>query len=422
MVTAMRGFERRSGLWRLGAVAVAAVIVAEAGVWLLRPREPTVDPAPVRESDYFTDAQLERARDYQGGQRALMIAVLAVQGGVLVMLAVGRPRAVRRRLDALGARPVLGAAVVGAGLAIALAAAALPLRAVSHERAVDVGLSTQSFGAWLVDQAKAGAIGAVLAAAGAALLIAIVRRFRRLWWIPATGAVIATEVVFVWLAPVVLAPLFNRFEPLPQGRSRSEVLELGRRAGVDIGEVYSVDASRRSTALNAYVDGIGSTKRVVLYDNLLRDVERPALRSVVAHELSHVEHRDLLRGMTWVALSAPLALLFVGLLASRLARRTGADPGTPAAVPAFALSLALAAFVIGVIGNQLSRQVEESSDTFALELTDDPDAMIDLQRRLAETNVADPDPPGLYAALFRTHPSTIERIGAAEAWKEGERP
>ena len=418
----MRRFDTRSGLWRLGVVAVAAVIVAEAGVWLLRPREPSVDPVPVREGDYFTEAQLERARDYQGGQRGLMIAVLAVQGGGLVMLALGRPRAVRRRLDELGARPLLGAAVAGAGLAIALTLAALPLRAVAHERAVDVGLSTQSLGAWLGDLAKSGAIGAVLAAAGAAVLIAIVRRFGRLWWIPATGAVIAIEVVFVWLAPVVLAPLFNRFEPLPQARARSEVLELGRRAGVDIGEVYSVDASRRSTALNAYVDGIGSTKRVVLYDNLLRDVDRPALRSVVAHELAHVEHRDLPRGMTWVAMAAPLALLFAGLLASRLARRTGADPGTPAAVPAFALSLALVAFVLGVIGNQLSRQVEESADTFALELTDDPDGMIDLQRRLAQTNVADPDPPGLYAALFRTHPPTIERIGAAEAWKEGERP
>jgi STE24 endopeptidase len=376
----------------------------------------------VREDDYFTEAQLERARDYQGGQRALFAGTIAVQGGVLVLLVLGRPRFVRRRLQALGGRPVLGAAAAGAGLAIALALVALPLRGIAHERAVDVGLSTQSFGAWLGDQGKAGAIGAAFAAAGAALLIALVRRFGRLWWIPATGAVIAIEVVFVWLAPVVLAPLFNRFETLPDGRARSDVLELGRRAGVDIGEVYKVDASRRSTSLNAYVDGIGSTKRVVLYDNLLRGVERPALRSVVAHELAHVEHRDVPRGMAWVALAAPLALVFVGQLSWLLARRSDAEPGTPAALPAFALSLALATFVLGVIGNQLSRKIEASADTFALELTDDPEALIDLQRRLAVTNVGDPDPPGIVTNLLRTHPPTIERIGAAEAWREGERP
>jgi STE24 endopeptidase len=414
---------RQGSLWRVGAAAVAAVIVAEAAVWLLRPRADELEqPATVREDDYFTQAQLERARDYQAGQRGILVGTIVVQGGLLVALALGRPGFARRRLEALGRRPVLGAAAAGAALAISLAVVALPLRAVAHERSVDVGLSTQSFGPWLGDQGKSAAIGAVLAAAGAALLIAIVRRFGRLWWIPATGAVIAIEVVFVWLAPVLLAPLFNRFEPLPNGKARSEVLELGRRAGVDIGEVYRVDASRRSTSLNAYVDGIGPTKRVVLYDNLLKGVERPALRSVVAHELGHVKHRDVPRGLLWVAIATPLTLLFVGALAARLARRTGADPGTPAALPAFALSLALAATVLGVIGNQLSRQVEEAADTFALELTDDPKALIDLQRRLAIANVADPDPPGIVTALLRTHPTTVERIGAAVAWREGERP
>jgi STE24 endopeptidase len=408
-------------LWRVGAAALAAVIVAEAGVWLLRPREPELEPAAVREGDYFTDAQLERAQDYQTGQWRLYVGTLALQGGILVLLVTGRPRFVRGRLVALGGRPLVGAVAAGAALSLSLSVAALPLHAVAHERSVDVGLSTQGTGAWLADQGRAAAIGAAFAALGAALLLALVRRFGRMWWVPATVAVVAIEIAFVWLAPVLLAPLFNDFERLPQGRARSDVVELGRRAGVDIGEVYSIDASRRSTALNAYVDGIGPTKRVVLYDNLLAGVERPALRSVVAHELAHVENRDLMRGMTWVALVAPVALLFVGLLASRLARRSGAEPGTPASLPAYALALVLAVTVLGVIGNQLSREIEASADQFALELTDDPDALIALQRRLAIANVSDPDPPGAVKALLRTHPPTIERIGAAEAWREGER-
>lgn len=412
---------RAGSLWRVGAAALAAVIVAEAGVWLLRPREPELEPAAVREQDYFTDAQLERAQDYQTGQWRLYVGTLALQGGILVLLVIGRPRLVRDRLVALGGRPLIGAVAAGAALSLTLSVAALPLHAVAHERSVDVGLSTQGTGAWLADQGRAAAIGAAFAALGTALLLALVRRFGRMWWVPATVAVVAIEIAFVWLAPVLLAPLFNDFERLPQGRARSDVVELGRRAGVDIGEVYSIDASRRSTALNAYVDGIGPTKRVVLYDNLLAGVERPALRSVVAHELAHVKHSDLMRGMAWVALVAPLALLFVGLLASRLSRRSGAEPGTPASLPAYALALVLAVTVLGVIGNQLSREIEASADQFALELTDDPDALIALQRRLAIANVSDPDPPGAVKALLRTHPPTIERIGAAEAWREGER-
>jgi STE24 endopeptidase len=409
---------QRAGLWRLGVAAVAAVVVAEGAALLLRPREDVIESGPVSERDYFSAEQIERAEDYRGGQRALLVATLAVEGAVLVVLALGRPRFARRRLEALGRRPVLGAAAAGAALSLTLTLASAPTGAIAHERSVDYGLSTQSFGSWLGDLGKSAAISALIAAGAAALLIALLRRFGRLWWIPGTIAVVAFEVVFVWLAPVVLAPLFNRFEPLPPGQAREDVLELGRRAGVEIGEVYEVDASRRSTALNAYVGGLGPTKRVVLYDNLLDEASRPALRSVVAHELAHVEHRDIPRGMLWVAIAAPLALIFAGELGRRLAARSDvADPGTPAALPAFALAISMTVFVLGIVGNQLSRDVEASADAFALELTDDPRGLIELQRRLAVTNVSDPDPPGIVTALLGTHPTTVQRIGAAVAYE-----
>ncbi len=413
---------RTRSLWRVGAAAVAALVVAEGAVWLLRPRDGTVEPARVSESDYFQADQIDRARDFRDGQLALFGGTLAVEGGVLLVLALGRPRGVRRALENVGRRPVLGAAAAGAGLAVALAVVTLPLGAAAHQRAVDYGLSTQGFGSWLGDQAKSTTIGAVLTAAGAALLIALIRRFGRWWWVPGTAAVIALSVVFVWIAPVVLAPIFNRFEPLPPGKDRSAVLELGRKADVDIGQVYSVDASRRVTALNAYVDGLGPSKRVVIYDNLLTSVNRPLLRSIVAHELAHVRHRDILRGLAWIAIVAPFALLFVREAGERLARASGADPGTPAALPAYALVLGVATLVLGVAGNQLSRKVEASADTFALELTHDPHALIDVQRRLAKRNLGDPDPPGLVTALLGTHPPAIDRIGAAVAWERGERP
>ena len=186
----------------------------------------------------------------------------------------------------------------------------------AHERAVDVGLSTQGFGAWLADQGRLAAISAGLAAAGGAVLLVLVRRFGRRWWIP--GAAVATgyAVIFVGLAPILLEPVFNDFDRLPEGRARSDVLALGERAGVEIGEVYRVDASRRSTALNAYVSGLGPTKRVVLYDNLLESVDRAPLRSVVAHELAHVEHQDLWRGLAFVGIVSLPATLFASLLAA----------------------------------------------------------------------------------------------------------
>jgi STE24 endopeptidase len=406
---------------RIGVIVVAMVIVAEGAAWLLAPDEPAAEPETVDEGEYFDSAELEQARDYRSGQRLLLFGSLAAQGLVLIVLATGRPRVARSALERLGNRPVLGAAAAGAGLSVTVALVGLPFDVAAHERSVDIGLSTQSLGPWLGDYAKGAAIAAVFAGAGAALLLALVRRFPRGWWAPAAAGVVAISAAFSWLAPVVLAPLFNDFDPLPQGsKLRAEVLALGREGGVDIGEVYRVDASRRSTALNAYVGGLGSTKRVVLYDNLIDAAERPELRSVVAHELGHVAHHDIPRGLAFVAIIAPLGLLFVREAAGAMTDRSGAEPGSPAALPVYALAIGIVTFVLNVPGNQLSRDVEAAADEYALELTHDPEALIGLQRRLAADNVSDPDPPGYATFLFGTHPSAVERIGAALAYERNE--
>jgi len=401
---------------RVVIAAVAMVIVAEGAVWLLRPRAEPPEPAAVEVADYFEPVAVERAEDFRRGQLALFAGGLAIQGTLLGALVLGRPAVAGRALERVGRRRVASAAAAGAGISAALVVATIPVDLWAHERAVDAGISTQSLGPWLADLGKGAAIGAGFAALGAAALLALVRRLPRAW--PAPGAVVLVGVsaAFSWLAPVLLAPLFNEFEPLPDGSElRTEVLDLAERAGVEVGEVYEVDASRRSTSLNAYVGGLGPTKRVVLYDNLVDDAERPELRSVVAHELAHQEHRDIPRGLLFLAIVAPLGLVFTREAATALAARRGADPGSPAALPGYALALGAASLGLMIPGNQLSRQVEASADDFAIELTREPAALIDLQKRLAETNVSDPDPPAVVSFLLGSHPPAIERIGAAVA-------
>ncbi|HYX78457.1 MAG TPA: hypothetical protein VE727_03770, partial [Solirubrobacterales bacterium] len=147
------GGGRRRAL-RVGAAAVAMVVVAEAAVWLLRPRERPIEPVSVSERDYFTAAQIERGRTYTNGQLWLLLAAAGAQGAVLVAVALGRPAALRRGLERLEARPIVGAAVAGAGLSVTLGVATLPAGVAAHERAVDYGVSTQSLGFWLADAAK----------------------------------------------------------------------------------------------------------------------------------------------------------------------------------------------------------------------------------------------------------------------------
>jgi STE24 endopeptidase len=407
---------RRGAALQLGAAAVAAVVVAEAAYLLLRPDNP-IDPAHVSAGSYFAQAEIQRAQDFRDTQAIIGLGSLAVEVGVLTTLAVWRPAPLRRVLDRASRRPILGGAAVGAGISITLALAGLPLGIAAHERARDVGLDTQTIGPWLTDWARASAIGAALAAAGGAAAMGLLRWLGRRFWIGGTVLVIVFAVVFTWLAPVLLAPVFNNFQPLPAGKTRSEVLRLGREAGVNIGQVYRVDASRRSTAVNAYVDGIGSSKRVVIYDNTLRQLSPAELRSVLAHELGHVKHSDVRRGLIFVAIIAPLGVLAVQLLTFAIARRRNDDVRTPAVLPALALSVTLATLVLNVPGNQLSRSVEAEADTFALDLTHDPRAFIGLQKRLAVTNLADPSPPAVLQFLFGTHPSTVDRIGAAVTYE-----
>jgi STE24 endopeptidase len=297
--------------------------------------------------------------------------------------------------------------------------AGLPIGAVLRQRSVDVGLTTQSWGGWAVDQVKALGIGAALSAGGGLLFVALVRRMPRWWWAAASGAVVVLGAAFLFAGPVLLDPVFNKFTPLHEGRTRATVLELAHKAGVKVGQVYEVDASRRTTAANAYVTGLGATKRVVIYDTLLKDFSPEEVDLVVAHELGHVHYSDVPRSLLFLLFVAPVSLyaakqLIEAWLPDPAARRTAL------VVPAGALALGIVAFGVSTVSNQLSRAIEARADTYALQLTHAPDPFIGFERRITVQNVADPDPPGWLTFLIATHPPTVERIGAGVAFQRGE--
>jgi len=401
---------------RLPAAALVAAIAAEAGVRVLRPRRAEVPaPAPVSARSYFTAAEIERARAYRRPQPALGAAQALVQAGLLGALAR------RAAIGAGGGRPACSGALVtgapaGAALAIAMACASLPFSAIARRRAIAVGLATQSWRGWAADTVKAGAIEAGMSGAGAALLLGTVRRRPRDWWAVAAAGSVVFGGALALLGPVLLAPRFNRFSPLAPGPARDDVLALAESAGVRVGEVFTVDASRRTTAANAYVTGLGPTKRVVLYDTLLEGFPRDEVRIVVAHELSHVRHRDVWRGL---ALSALVAVPS-GLVAREAAAWAGAAgraAGRPAALPALTLAAVVGSAPAALAAARLSRAIERRADAEALRLTGAPRALVGFWHDLAVRNLAEPGPPGPIRAMLATHPPVVERIGAALAFE-----
>uniref|UniRef100_A0A6J6A0P4 Unannotated protein n=1 Tax=freshwater metagenome TaxID=449393 RepID=A0A6J6A0P4_9ZZZZ len=396
---------------------IAALLVAELLVLLMTPRSGLLSPIPVSPQDWFSAAQLDRARSFSEPQRWLAVAALILKALVLAALVLRAPANLRGPYR----HPIIVSGLVGAGISILIAVALLPLGALMRARSVNYGLDTASWGQWGWDAARAAAIAALIAGVATIVAIALIRRFPRRWWVPASALIVLGGVLATFAGPLVIDPIFNRFTPLGPGATRTAVVDLAGRAGVKVGSVYVIDASRRTSAANAYVNGIGSSKRVVLYDTLLTKFPPAQTRLVVAHELAHVHYRDISHGLIFLLIVAP----FGSWAAARCLRVWGPRDGFPAgpsSVPALTAAVVLVAFSITLISNQLSRAVEARADAYALSLTSDAPTFIAQQRRIAIQNLSDPQPPAALHWLFGTHPTTVERIGIGLAWERGERP
>lgn len=387
---------------------LALVVWIVAGALLWRTKVPPLDLPRLDPEAFFEAAQLERIDDYRRVTRGLLLGSLALEitvAGLFVVFA----SSLAARLSRV-ARGALRTGV-GIGLAAVLAVwlAGLPLSGVGHGWARRYGLSRQGYAGWLGDQATQLGVRAVLVAIAVAGTMALARRLGPRWWLAGAPAFVGLAVLFVVLQPLVVQPLTNRFQPLRDRALVREIERLAAREGVDIDKVEVADASRRTTTANAYVAGIGPTRRVVFYDTILDGrFPRGELLAVAAHELAHVGRRHLWKGLGWFAL---LVVPGVVLLARVTEWRGGLRD--PAVVP-LGLLVALL-FYLGTLPlqNLVSRRYEAEADWLALQATRDPEGAVGLERRFVTTSLADTTPPGWVTFWFGTHPPALERIAMA---------
>jgi STE24 endopeptidase len=408
----------------LGVLLVAlAVLVALTVPWH-RPPAPRADQlAALRE---LPRDQVARARAFRAELRPGTYTGLAA--GLVAALAAGLTP-LGARLVALVGRPFGGnwvAEAVLGGLAVVLAVelVAVPFAAWRHAIVVRYGLSTQSWGGWAVDLLKGYAVGAVIG--GVALLgfFAVARLAPRWWWAYGAAGAAGLVVLLSFVVPVLVEPVFNRFTPMAGSPLRTELTALAARDAVPVRDVLVADASRRTRAVNAYVSGLGPTRRIVVYDTLLAEATPAEVVSVVAHELGHAKDDDVLTGTAIGALGAAAAVLALYLLGSwgALLRLAGvARVAEPRAVGLLVAAVTVAGLVAGPAQAALTRRIEARADAHALALTGDAGTFEAMQRRLGTVNLSDPDPPRLEYLLTSTHPSTVERMAAARAYARGSR-
>lgn len=410
----------RREAWLVLAVATAVFL---AMAMLLVPWEwvPGGELRPARPEDLFTADQVALAEEYSSRRRLLGWASYAVSSAVALLLGLSRwgavlVRRLRGGLSWWGAVPVatLGLLVLGR-------LATLPLSVAAHQHDLDYGLTEQSWSGWLVDHAKSLAVAWVLTSLVLVGLLALVRRFPRRWFHAAGAGAAGLVVAGSFLYPVLLEPVFNEFTPMAEGAFRQSVLELAQDQGVRVDEVLVSDASRRTTTLNAYVSGLGSTRRVVVYDNLLEDLTSDEARAVVAHELAHAAHHDVALGTAMGAVGAVGGVALLGLLlgSPRLLRASGAtSPADPAVLPLVLALVTLGGFLASPVQNAVSRAVEVRADRAALVATGDAGTFLAMQRELALASLSDPTPPRWSSFWFGSHPTVLQRAGLPRSMRE----
>ncbi len=373
-------------------------------------------------AEVFTAEEVEQARRYHRPGYVALAADLAFGLGLLSALAFGSPG--ERLHRAVAGLPWWAEVLALVALVLGILwTARLPLafwRGYLHERRW--GFSTQGGRGWLADRVKGLGVALVLDGLLLLGLVAAARAFPGAWpALAAPGAALAVLAV-TFAGPVLLEPIFNRFAPLADQGLAAELRALAERAGVPVREVLVADASRRTRKENAYVSGLGRTRRVVLYDTLLRRGDRALTRLVVAHELGHRRARHVARGTALGMAGAAAAVLVLWALLSSPAVRGAvgvAGPGDPGVVP-FVL---LVGRLLGVLGSPLaaalSRRWEREADRASLELTGDPGTFERSHRELAVANLADLDPPRLVYLWASSHPTPPERIAEARRWAAG---
>lgn len=377
---------------------------------------------PAEVGEWFEPADVARGRAYHRPLERLGRIRLGLGAAVLVAFIAGQ------------AAPRLAAAVAPSSWVLELVVVVAALygatlvyqpwfaahRSLFYDRRW--GLSTQTPRGFVADQLKALTVGLLTSLAVLVPLYAVIRSTAA-WWFFGWLVVAGFTVVFGFFHPVVIAPVFNRFTPLDDEVLVERLRALADRAGLDVDQVLVADASRRSRAGNAYVAGLGPTRRIVLFDTIL-GWPPELIEQVVAHELGHWRHAHLRRRLPVALTSQLLAFVLAAVVVSwdPLLGAAGVDDlGDPASLPLLLAVLPIGLTLGSLASSWLSRADERQADLFALDLLAAPEALTAALACLVRRNRADVDPPR-WKRLLASHPPVAERMAMTVAWSRAKEP
>jgi STE24 endopeptidase len=309
-------------------------------------------------------------------------------------------------------------------LLLSVAALALPLEIYSHHISLAYGLSVQRWDSWMADWAKGQGISLLISILAVVALFWIIRKSPQRWWLHFWLLTLPFAVLLIFVAPVILDPMFNTFQPLEKTQPLlvSQIERVTQRGGLSIprDRMFEMEASEKVTTYNAYVTGIGATKRVVVWDNTARDLTVPETLFVFGHEMGHYVLNHIYKGLAFYAVTSLLGFWLGRRMVLAMFSRWGdawhiRSLNDLAALPVLMLALSLLTFAGEPIGNAFSRHLEHQADIYGLEVThglfpNNAQVAASSFQKLGEKSYDYPNPNALLVFWSYSHPSIADRI------------
>lgn len=367
------------------------------------------------------DAHGRAAAYTQGGHWILLWTAVISLAVYLVLIRSRLLVRVRDRAEARGLGPLRVSAVVLGLALVAETVLSLPWAVYADwARERSYGLSSQSFAGWLGETALSSALGLPVTLALFVSVYALIRRAPRTWWVWSGALVASGFVLMMVVAPVFIAPLFNRYEPAPPGPVRDAVVALAKANGVPSDRIFIYDGSRQSNRYTANVSGLFGSTRIAMSDVMFaKGADLAEVRAVVGHEMGHYVLGHGWRSAVTLSLLAVLALFIVDRFFSPAARWLGARDVRGLSDPAGYPVVGAVVVVLGLLGNPISASLtrwgESEADRFSLERVNEPDGLARALVKTIEYRAATPNP--LEEILFYDHPSVGSRVRKAMEWK-----
>ncbi|RIE03584.1 M48 family peptidase [Cohnella faecalis] len=415
----------RSAVVRFSLLLLVYAVVMAVYVWYTSPNSvpaaykgTEADPAAFFTQSQLTDSEmLNAARNwifFLSGPWEWFIYIALLSGG---LARYWRDALERRRLPVYVRFPLFVLLVDAAAFILYL-----PLRILGYGMSKTYGITTQPISGWIRDKLVAFGIGYVTALAVSAVAFWLISRGGR-WWLKLWLLSVPFTLFMMYVQPVVIDPVYNHFSRLSDPQLEGKILELAAKADIPADRVYEVNMSAKTNAMNAYVNGIGSSLRIVLWDTTLKRLNEKEILLVMAHEMGHYRMHHLEWSAAGAVGSSLVVILIGRWLYVRALRKWGEGWGIRsvsdmAALPLLLLLLSVMSFASLPLSNLVSRSAESSADAYAMKLTGSAEGSVSMTQKMAVASLSDVNPP-LLVRLFRdTHPNDLERIIAARKFEE----